>query len=190
MRIAAGSNKKESLMRRGVGAFLAVVVLAPLVVAANASAQGATLRLNPSTAAPGQAVAVTSSASFSSAPGTSAVSIRLSTRDGRVLASTSPDARGRINATFPVPSGLSPGAYLIVATQTNAMGRQQGFTPGRAVLRVPGSSRASTAPPPGGSTGGGPPAQLPVAAVALALLAGGCLLIVRRLRMVNRSLGS
>jgi len=172
---------------------LAAGVLLPLVVVANASAQGATLRLNPSTAGPGQAIAVTSSASFSSTAGTSPVSIRLSTRDGRVLASTSPDTRGRINATFPIPPSLAPGTYLIVATQTNALGRQQSFTPGRAVLRVAGSSGASSASPGGGgggSTGGGPPAQLPVVAIALALLAGGCALTIRRLLTFNRALGS
>jgi len=170
---------------------LAAGVLLPLVVVANASAQGATLRLNPSTAGPGQAIAVTSSASFSSAAGTSPVSIRLSTRDGRVLASTSPDTRGRISATFPIPPSLAPGTYLILATQTNeASGTQRGFTPGRAVLRVAGSSGASSASPGGGSTGGGPPAQLPAVAIALALLAGGCALTIRRLLTFNRALGS
>ncbi len=177
-------------MRRGVGAFLAVGVLLPLVVAANASAQGATLVLNPATARPGQAVTVTGSG-FSSGAGTSAVNIRLSTRTGQSLASTSADTRGRISASVPIPPSLGPGTYLIVGTQTIASGRQGFATPGRAVLQVVAAGQASNAAPPrGGSSDGGPPAPLPAVAIALALLAGGCVLTVRRLRTVNRSLGS
>lgn len=176
-------------MRRGVGAFLVVGVLVPLVFAANASAQGSVLQVSPSTARPGQAVTATGG-SFSRNPGTTTVKVRLSTRDGQVLQSASPDSNGQISVTFPVPASLEPGTYLILATQRNDNNRATAFTPARTTLQVTAGAASSSAPGGGPGGGSGPPLQLLGGAIVLVLLAGGCLLAVRRLRTVNRALGS
>jgi hypothetical protein len=168
-------------LRRRIGLFLVVGVVLPLVVAATASAQGSTLQLSVQTASPGQSVTATGG-SFSSAAGFSSVSIRLSTRDGRILTDATPDSRGRIEARFRAPS-VDPGEYLILATQTSANGRQRAFTPARTTLRVVAAGSGAVAPPGGGSPGGGPPiAPLAAATLALTLLAAGSTLTVRRLR--------
>jgi hypothetical protein len=159
-----------------------VGVILPLVVAATASAQGSTLQLSTQVASPGETVLATGG-SFTSGAGASGVPIRLSTRDGQILADATPDSRGAISQRFRVPS-VSPGEYLILATQTVANGRQRAFTPARSrlVIRAPASGAAI--PPTGGSPGDRPPAAvLLVGTVALLiLLAAGSTLTVRRLR--------
>ena len=164
-------------MRRNVAQVLTVGILFSLAFAANAAAQGATLVISPTSVAPGGVVSVTGSG-FSTAGG---VNIRLSTRDGEPLSSPSPDTRGRFVVNVPIPPSQAPGTYLVIATQVTAQGRQRGFTPGRAKLRI--AAGAAAAPP--GSREGWPPAAL--ALVALAAL-GLIALVARRLRTLDRPL--
>jgi len=163
--------------------FLCALVL-PLAVAATASAQ---MRVTPKTPARGAVVNVRSfNGSFSTAAGRSAVSIRDGTRNGRVLRSTSPDARGNINVDFPLPADLQSGWHLLVATQTvDATGRQVGFTPIRTRMRIAGASAGSAAP---GGRGGSPGSPLGLWAIGsvVILLATGAALTARRLRTLNR----
>lgn len=185
-------------MRRSFGLLFMVAATLPLAFAATAGAQGSVLSVTPKSASPGQAVNVQGT-SFS-ASGASPVFIRLSTRDGQVLRETTPQgASGRIDATFPIPSALAPGTYLLLATQTNDVnGRMKSFTPGRTTLRVvaPGAAAAGAraaarkaGPLPGGTIGG-PAAPLApaVSVLALTLLAAGAaLLVVRRRSRVGRA---
>lgn len=171
-------------MRR-VGLFLAVGFVLPLVATASASATD--LILSPSSASPGEVVNATSFGGYTPSAAVSDVSIRLSTRSGRVLRTTVGDPRGNINTSFPVPADLKPGTYLVLATQTvTANGRQRGFTPGRAKLVV----KAAAASSQGGSPG--PSSPLALSAVVLTLillLAPGSRLIARKLRTPNQPLG-
>lgn len=192
---AAAPPCEGSQMRRKLGLFLVCGLVLPLVVAASASAQGATMMVTPKTASPGQVVTVRSfSGGFSTAAGTSGVVIRLDTRTGRVLRTVTPDARGNINVEFPLPGDVPAGWRLLVATQTvDANGRQRGFTPARTRLRVGGAAAGSAAPGgPGGSPGspGSPLGLLALGSGLILLLTGGAL-TARKLRTPNRSpLGS
>ncbi len=169
--------------------FLVVGAVAPLAFAANASAQGAVLKLSASTASPGQTITA-SGRGFSNAAGVSGVTIRLSTRAGRALSSAvTPDTAGKINVTFPIPANVSPGWYLVLGTQTRADGTQQSFTPGRTTLRVQGAAagRAAAAASRGGGSGGPVSvAVLAAAMLALLVLAAGAALTARRLWTLNR----
>ncbi len=175
-------------MRRRVGLFLVAGVILPLVVAATASAQGSTLRLSTQVASPGETVTATGG-SFTTAAGASTVSIRLSTRDGQILTDATPDTRGEIEARLRIPS-VSPGWYLVLATQTTANGRQRAFTPARTRLLVRASGTGAVTPPAGGSPGEGPPAGVLLAGIlaVVILLAAGSTLTARRLR--NQPLGN
>ncbi len=161
---------------------LVVASVAPLVVAATASAQGTTLQVNPKVVRPGDLVTVTGG-SFSSSVGSSRVSIRLNTRDGRILlAAANTNTRGQLeDAQFPMPL-VSPGVYLVLGTQTTARGRQVGGTPGRTTIRVEGAAAGAAIPPAGDR--GGPPAAFP-AILALLLLATGSAL-ARKLWILHR----
>lgn len=174
-------------MRRKAGLVFVCGLVLPLVVAATASAQGALIRVTPKAAAPGAVVNVRSfNGNFSTAVGSSAVFIRLATRNGRVLRSTSPDARGNINVEFPLPPDLQPGWHLLLATQTvDANGRQRGFTPGRTRLRITAASAGSAAPAGRGGSPGSPVGLLAIGS-ALILLATGAALTARSLRTLNR----
>jgi len=172
-------------MRRRVGLFLMVSLVLPLVVAASASAQGSTLRLSPNPASPGDVVTATATSGYSAGAGISGVSIRLSTRSGQVLRATSPDGAGGFSASFPLPA-LSPGWYLILATQTTANGRQRAFTPGRTRLLVRAAPAGADAAPAGGQGGLTPPLALSAGVLALILLAAGATLAARRRWTPNR----
>jgi hypothetical protein len=172
-------------MRRKVGLFFVCGLLLPLVVATTASGQGSTLQVNVKEPGPGQPITVSGSG-YSAPAGTSAITIRLSTRNGTVLGSPTPDSLGRISATFPAPS--SPGWYLILATQTTTVNnRHRSFTPGRVRIRVRSASGGAAAP---GGRGGFPNSPLGLLAVgsALGLLAAGGTLARRRFRTSNQSL--
>jgi hypothetical protein len=160
----------------------------------------ATLTLDTKVASPGQAITaagknygVTNNAStpprvFSD------VTIRLKSRTGTVLANKAPDSAGRINSTFTLPTGLSPGWYVVVATQTNADGTPKSGTPGRTTLRVQGSAQSASTPaaapwsssPPSGpaaQTSSGSQSMLPLALgtlLSLTMLAGGWMLVARK----------
>jgi hypothetical protein len=174
-------------MRRKVGVFLIVGLVLPLAITANAGAQGSTLGLTPSTAAPGTEIFVTGT-SFSSGTGVSPVFIRLNSRTATSLREITPTG-GNISSSFFLPSDLAPGRYLVLATQTTAGGRQAAFTPGRGNLLVTGAAfkGASGGAPPGGS---GLPLTITGAMLGLILLtAGAC--AVRRFRTPSRAqLGS
>ncbi len=172
-------------MSRRIGLFLAVAFVLPLVVAASASAQGSILILNPSSARPGEVVTATSFGGYSTGNGISDVSLRLSSRSGQLLRTTTPDTSASINTSFPVPAGLTPGTYLILATQTTtANGRQRAFTPGRAKLVVPAAAASRGQ---GGLAGRGTSLTLWAVTLSLILLlAVGSTLTARRLRTSNR----
>lgn len=174
-------------MRRNVGLFLVCGLVLPLLVAASASAQGATMVVTPKSARAGDVVRVRSfNGNFSTATGTSNVVIRDGTRTGRILRSTPPDPRGNINIEFPLPADLQPGWHLLVATQTvDATGRQRGFTPGRTRLRITAASAGSAAPAGRGGSPGSPLGFLAIGP-ALVLIATGATLTARNLRTRNR----
>lgn len=160
-------------MRRRFGLFL-VGLVAPLAFAANAAAQSGAMVITPGTASPGQSITVTAG-NFASGAGVNPPAVRLSTRNGTVLSNPAPDGAGAITATFPVPAGLAPGTYLLLATQTYTNGRQKSFTPARGRLRVVAARR-------GGSSSAG----LIVPLGALVVLAGGMTLVARRRSSLNR----
>lgn len=170
-------------MNRRVGLFLAVAVVFPLVAAANAAAQGAVLTITPKTAKVGDEVRVTGT-SFSSAAGLSPVFIRLNTRTSEPLRETIPDARGNIDVTFPLPPRVTPGQYLVIATQTTANGRQRAFTPARTRLQVVSAAAAAAG---GNAPAGGPSAPVVLAVMLGLILLGGAALTIRRLRTAGRT---
>jgi hypothetical protein len=176
-------------MGRRFGLFLAVGLVLPLAVAASAFAQGARLTLTPSTARPGETVNVAGAAfNPANANVSTGVDIRLSTRDGEPLANAAPTPQNTITASFQVPPTLTPGEYLVIATQVSNRGRHTFGGPGRAKLRV---VAASGAVPAGRSpVEGPPPAVIAGALLALIVLASGTTLAVRRLRTLNQPLGS
>jgi hypothetical protein len=165
-------------MRRKVLLAMACALALPLVVTATAFGQGAQLLVDVPNPIPGQAITVTGA--FSATAPSSDVQIHLNTRSGRLL-TTTPVTSGRISATFPVPGDLSPGWYLLVATQTTtANGRQASFSPGRTRIHVRAAAAGAVAP-----TGGGlpdSPLGLLAAGTALLLLATGVTLTARRIR--------
>ncbi len=169
----------------------------------------ATLKLNASTAAPGQTLTATG-ANYSPSPSFSAVSIRWDSRTGAVLKETAPDPSGRINTTFNVPANATAGSHVVMATQTRLSdGTPKSGTPGRTSLQVQGTAASaspwSSSKPsgPGGSgasvvalDGAGSasptfPTLLGIA-LSLALLGTGLTLVGRgRTRTANRpSLGA
>jgi hypothetical protein len=182
-------------MRRKMGLILVFGAALPLVVASAAWACGvlATLTLDSKVVTPGQAVTVTGKNYAAPAAGVSAVTVRLKSRAGTVL-TTVPATGGKIADTFTVPSSLSPGWYVVLATQT-VNGVTKSGTPGRTTMRVSGSTAAVAAPwssstPSGpaashttvnaGSGNGSLYAILLAAGLSLSMLAGGWKLLSRR----------
>ncbi len=186
-------------MRRKLGLIFVFGAALPLAVASVAWACGvlATLTLDTKVAAPGQTITATGK-NWSTAAGASAVSIRLKTRDGQVLETTGAQTGGRISQTFVLPASLSPGWYVVLATQTNANGTPKSGTPGRTTLRVQGSASSSqvVGAPWGSSTPSGPAASaapatggsgnvlaiMLAATLSLGMLASGWKLLSRRSR--------
>ena len=136
-------------MKRRIGVFLIIGAAVSLVAVSTAWACGvlATVSLSSSTAAPGSTLAVTGE-HYSSSATFGPVAIRLNSRTATPLATTTPDAAGRIGVTTPlnvtIPSGTSQGWYVVLATQNNTSnGTPKSGTPGRTSLRVQGASAAS-----------------------------------------------
>lgn len=129
-------------MRRKLGLSLVFGAALPLAVASVAWACGvlATLSLDQKVAAPGQTINA-SGRNWSSAAGASAVTVRLKSRTGDILATTAAKPDGSISQGFALPTSLSPGWYVVLATQFNANGTPKTGTPGRTTLRVQGSAR-------------------------------------------------
>jgi hypothetical protein len=165
-----------SARRRAKLTLAAVAVLAvPLAIAsmAFACARLATLKLDRAGGTPGARVGA-EGRNFSNDAASSPVALRLNSRRGPVLWEGRPNRRGRIRASFTIPSARA-GHYVILATQQTAEGRPAAGTPARAPLRVRSSSRSAAAafagPAPDGGGGGLPGA--PAALVPLLLLAVG-----------------
>jgi hypothetical protein len=190
-------------MKRKIGLSLIFAAVLPLAATSVAWACGilATLKLDTKVATPGQAVTATGRNYGTS--GVSDVTIRLKSRDGQVLATSTPLAGGVLNATFPLPTNLDPGWYVLLATQTNTNGTPKAGTPGRTTLRVQGTAGSGATPvaspwtsKPSGpaaesfSQGGGSPLPMVLAiALSLTMLAGGWTLITRHGRSGSRALG-
>lgn len=177
-------------MRRRVGLVVMVGFVLPLVLAASASGQGAVLQLSPSTVRAGDSVQASSPSGYTSGTGANDVVIRLSTRSGRVLRSIAANPRGGFDTAVPIPANLSPGLYLVLATQTAANGRQGFSTPGRAKLQVLPAAAAAGGGAPGGSTGQAPPLAFLAAILGMVLLVSGGMLAARRIRNSRPQLGS
>lgn len=186
-------------MRRRVGLFLSCGLVLPLVVVANASAQGATLEINPKFGPPGTVVTASGGGyvvgtTANPQPNiTGGVNIRLDFRTAEVLANTSVDTANRINVQFTIPPGTAAGEHLVMATQNSdqrpgGLGGQTVAGPGRAKFLVTSGARAGAGGSPGG-LGNGFPTAGGALIVALILLAGGTL-AVRGMRTTNRPLGS
>lgn len=150
--------------KRTFGIMLVFGAALPLAVASVAWACGvlATVTLDKKVASPGQAVGITGkNYANTTVGGASPVTVRLQSRSGTVL-TTVPAVGGKITDTFTVPSNVSPGWYVVLATQNNANGTPKSGTPGRTTLRIQGSAGA-TAAPWGSSNPSGPAAsQAPV----------------------------
>lgn len=187
-------------MKRKLGLGLVFGAALPLAVASVAWACGvlATLTLDTKVASPGQTITATG-ANWGTAAGQSAVTIRLKSRNGQLLATTPAQTGGRINETFALPASLSPGWYVVIANQFNANGTAKTGTPGRATIRVQGAAGArdaAIAPAPwGASTPSGPAASaadtggsgsllaiILAATLSLTMLVGGWKLLSRASR--------
>lgn len=189
-------------MRRRVGFILVFGAALPLTIASVAWACGvlATVQVDKRVAAPGETVTVTGS-NWGTREGNSAVTIRLSTRDGQVLATTPALPGGKINETIALPRSLSPGWYILVGTQTNADGTPKAGTPGRTNLRIQGSAAAAgaaaspwgagdpSAPAASAAGAGGGQSLLAIllaGGLSLTMLAGGWKLLSRRSSTVGQ----
>ena len=182
--------------RLGVLLILAAVAV-PLAVASLAFACGrlATLHVSPGGGPAGTDVSGFGR-NYNSDLRSSAVTLRLNRRNGRILWEGRADSRGTIRPAFRIPN-VRPGTYLVLATQYTANGTQVPGGPGRVALRIGrrgGEAAAAWAAPRPGDSGGSGSAlgDLPapviggVGAFALALLAGG-LAALRRPRATSRA---
>ena len=169
-------------MRRRVGLASVVGLVGPLVLAATAYGQGATLVVTPSTAKVGDVITVTGSGyTQSNNHIASGLDLRLNTRDAEPLGNTNVSSQGTITIALPVPPGTPLGEHLLIGTQRTVRGRDVFGAPGRAKLRIVAASSSAAAAPGGGL----PPAGI-VGAVLALIAAGATALGIRRLRMPAR----
>ena len=181
-------------MRRRVGLFVFCGLVVPLLVVANASAQGATLELVPSSGPAGTEVTA-NGFSFSGSAANGSVEgpkIRFSTRDAPVLKGpVLVSSQNTFTTTFIVPQ-VPAGEYLVLATQFSVRGRSTSG-PGRAKFRVTAGAGAAAAPARFAAPGSGT-SQAVVAigalTIGLVLLAGGTLAVRRRRVPAIRSAAS
>jgi len=153
------------------------------------------MSVNTKVASPGQTVTVTGK-NWGTAAGQTPVTIRLRSRTGQVLTTTAAQPGGGISETFALPASLSPGWYVILATQFNANGTPKTGTPGRTTIRIQGAASskdaAVAAAPWGSSTPSGPAASaastggsgsllaiMLAATLSLTMLVGGWKLLSR-----------
>lgn len=171
-------------MRRRLGLFVLLGVLAQLATAAEASAQGAILQVTPQTAVRGSSVTVTGAGfSASTAAIASGVDIRLNTRDAEPLANTNVSPQGTFTLSVPIPAATPPGDYLMMGTQVTTRNRHTFGAPGRTKLRVTAAAGAGAVP--GRSPGDVSPAVLAATILAVLALMGGIVVCVRRLRTLT-----
>lgn len=185
-------------MRRKLGLILVFGAALPLAVASAAWACGVltTLSLDQKVASPGQTLTATGR-NWNANVTASTVTLRLQSRSGTVLATgVTPDATRRISRQFILPASLSPGWYVVLATQFNANGSPVAGTPGRTTLRVSGVASTKDAQVAGApwsgsepkgpaasavtSGGSGPIALLLAGVLSLAMLVSGWKLLSRR----------
>lgn len=128
-------------MRRRFGLSLIFAAVLPLAAASAAWACGilATLKLDHTSASPGQAITATG-VNYNTSAGASPVTLHLNSRHGAVLGTAVPNAGRQIATSFPVPAGLKPGWYVVLATQFTASGTPVAGTPGRTTLHVVGTT--------------------------------------------------
>lgn len=153
-------------MKRRVGVFLILAAMVPLAVAstAYACARLATLYLNKSGGKPGTVVNG-DGRNYDSSTTSSAVTIRLDRRNGRVVWQGGAGSDGRIRPSFRIPKARA-GYHTLLATQQRADGRPSLGTPGRATIKISGRTRQGAAAAPWGAakpegpggTGGASPA--------------------------------
>lgn len=101
----------------------------------------ATLNLSKPSGAAGEQLTVTGS-SFGVSTATSPaapVLLHWNAMDGPVVAQATPDATGSISATFAVPADAAPGAYVVIARQLDAEGKDHYGSPARAAFQVLGA---------------------------------------------------
>ncbi|MDQ6803550.1 MAG: hypothetical protein M3065_00990 [Actinomycetota bacterium] len=140
-------------MRRRLGFFLIVGAAVSLIAVSTAWACGvlATLKLDQQSAKPGDVVKASGRNYLAANSGTppaptnaSAVEIRLNNRTGPLLATIPPPDGGAFsNQNITIPSGLSPGWYVVLATQFNSNGTPKSGTPGRTSIKISGVGAAS-----------------------------------------------
>ncbi len=186
-------------MRRKLGLILVFGAALPLAVASAAWACGVltTLSLDQKVAAPGSTLTATGR-NWSTNATASVVTLRLQSRSGTTLTTVTPTSDRRISKGFTLPASLSPGWYVVLATQFNANGSPVAGTPGRTTVRVQGAAAASqvAGAPWSGSQPQGPAASaatsggsglialLLAGVLSLTMLASGWKLLGRRGRTV------
>jgi hypothetical protein len=131
----------KSRRRLAAGAFLIVAAPVALGSVAYACQSLSTLHANPGTSPAGGSITLYGK-NYSSAATSSVISIRLDTRDGRVIGTFSP--RSILdNVTVTVPGDVAVGQHTLLATQTTAAGNAVSGSPGRTTLSVT-AARTST----------------------------------------------
>ncbi len=199
-------------MKRRLGFFLIIGAAVSLIAVSTAWACGVLATLTaPATAAPGSTINVTGR-NYSPSASFGAVQVRINSRTAAPIGSATAGADTKINTNVALPAGLSPGWYVVLATQANTTtGVPKSGTPGRTSIRIQGAAAAaarhhsgaavtpwSSTKPPGGSGGAlavhtaagssGGSAFLPtLLGVFLSLgLLGAGLTLVARSRTTNR----
>lgn len=188
-------------MRRKLGLILVFGAALPLAVASAAWACGVltVVALDQKVTTPGSTLTATGR-NWSSSATASEVTLRLQSRSGTVLTRVTPTPDRKISKQFTLPASLSPGWYVVVATQFNASGSPIAGTPGRTTLRVQGAASAKDAQVAGAPWSGSEPkgpaasavtsggsgliALLLAGVLSLTMLASGWKLLSRRGRTV------
>lgn len=157
-------------MRRKLGLILVFGAALPLAVASAAWACGVltTLTLDQKVATPGSLLTATGR-NYSANATASTVTLRLQSRSGTVLTTVTPSADRKISKQFTLPASLSPGWYVVLATQFNQNGSPVAGTPGRTTVRVQGAASAKDAQVAGAPWSG----SEPKGPVASAVSSGG-----------------
>lgn len=127
--------------------FGAAIPLAIFASTAWACGVLATLKAAPSSAAAGQTVSTTGVNYSSSMTTFTPVSIRWDSRTGEVLKEVVPEQNGTLNTTVQIPASASAGDHILIATQNRIdNGAPKSGTPGRTVVRVPGTAGSASVP--------------------------------------------
>lgn len=135
----------EGRKRWGVAVLAATAFTVIGTVVALACTSLASLNLSQASGAPGTQVTVTGSSFSSTSGGYGPVVLHWNAVDGPVLATVTPDSSGAIGPTaITIPTGLEPGYYTIVATQTTPDGHPAFGTPARAAFEVTGNGVGAT----------------------------------------------